>query len=488
LNELCITQFVEGYRSFGQRGREMMQNDDFLNEGMEEKARYFEQMLNSGETFFYDNDELGQLIDYYLDFEQIQKATLAIEFGETLYPFENNYKIKKAEVYIAQRNINGAIKLLEKYRSIEPNNSEIAKLLGDCYALALQYKRALECYLSAFNLDQSNEELLIRLARINFALGNNNKAMSYLNAFPDNFKYDEVSIQELIRLFLDYNHYDDAIQFLEKVINENPYNYSAWYFTGLINQKQDKNEAAVDAYEFCIAINEHNTMGHLGKGNCLMELDRFEEAIESFKLSMDNDESDAEVFCNVAECYENLKDDNAAKYYYLKSIKINPNISDAYFGLGTVYKRALQWKEAERYFLKSIDIDQYESLYHIELAEVYLIQENSTKCYAHYKKAYEIDSDTTEILLDYAHAKFEMGDIEDAAQLLLEHLENHDEDHRVYYRIASYSFTLGHFEKGYNFLHAALGMKPEDYVLLYEFSPFTENIENITNIIDLYTK
>lgn len=466
----------------------MMESNDFLNEGMEERARYFEQMLESGETFFYDNDELGELIDYYLDFEQINKATVAIAFGESLYPFETNYKIKKAEVYIAQRNINGAIKLLEKYRSIEPNNGEIAKLLGDSYALTLQYKRALECYLFALNQDQGNDELLVRLARINFALGNNNKAMSYLNAFPDNFSYDEVSIQELIRLFLDYSQYSDADVFLDKIISENPYNYSAWYFKGLINQKQEKNEAAIDAYEFCIAIEESNTMGHLGKGNCLMELDRFEEAIESFKLSLDSDESDAEVYCNIAECHENLKDDNAAKYYYQKSIKINPNISDAYFGLGTVYKRALKWREAQRYFLKSIDIDQYESLYHIELAEVYLIQENSEQCYYHYKLAYEIDSDTTEILLDFAHAKFELGDIDDSVQLLLENLENHDEDHRMYYRIASYCFTLGQFEKGYNFLHAALGMKPKEYVLLYEFAPFTENIETITNIIDLYTK
>ena len=112
---------------------------------------------------------------------------------------------------------------------------------------------------------------------------------------------------------------------------------------------------------------------------------------------------------------------------------------------------------------------------------------NSTRCYKHYQQAYEIDSDTTEILLDFAHAKFEMGDIEESVQLLLENLENHDEDHRMYYRIASYSFTLGHFEKGYNFLHAALGINPKAHILLFEFSPFTENIENITNIIDLYT-
>ena len=124
----------------------------------------------------------------------------------------------------------------------------------------------------------------------------------------------------------------------------------------------------------------------------------------------------------------------------------------------------------------------------ISPGSIYLINENQERCYYHYEKAYEIDSDTTEILLDFAHAKFELGEIDEAVELLLEHLEDHDEDHRMYYRIASYSFTLGHFEKGYNFLHAALKMKPNEYILLYEFAPFTENLETISNIIDLYSK
>jgi len=466
----------------------MMENSDFLEEGMEERAQNFERMLESGESFFYDNDELGQLIDYYLDFEQINKATKAIAYGESIYPFESFYQIKKSEVFIAQRNINGAIKLLEKHRTIEPQNPEIAKLLGDCYALSLQYKRALDCYLFALNFDNTNDELLLRLARVNFAQGNNKKALSYLNAFPSDYMYDELSVQEFLKLFLDYGQHTEAVTFLQKIIDNDPYNYSAWYFLGLVHQKEEKYEEGISAYEFCIAIDEENTMGHLGKGNCLMELDQNQEAISSFNLSLDNDESDAEVFCNIAECYENLKDDSAAKYNYQKSIKLNPNLSDAYFGLATVYKRGAKLKEAERNLLKAIDIDRYESMYHIELAEVYLINENSDRCYYHYEKAYEIDSDTTEIILDFAHAKFELGNIDEALDLLIKHLENHDEDHRMYYRIASYSFILGHSEKGYNFLHAALKMNPKEYILLFEFAPFTENLENVSNIINLYSK
>ena len=197
----------------------MTEHSDYLDEEMEERARNFERQLNSGDTFFYDTDELGQIIDYYLDFEEISKATQAIAYAESIYPFETYYKIKKAEVYIAQRNINGAVKLLEKYRTIEPQNTEIATLLGDCYSLSLQYKRAIECYMFSLNQETQNEEILLRLARVHFAMGNHKKANSYINAIPPNYIYDELSIQELIKLFLDYNQNAEAILFLEKVIN-----------------------------------------------------------------------------------------------------------------------------------------------------------------------------------------------------------------------------------------------------------------------------
>jgi len=272
-----------------------MNHSEYFEEGMEEKAKNFEQMLKSGENFFYDNDELSRLIDYYLDFDQLKNATRAIAFGEQLYPFESYYQIKKSELYIAQRNINGAVKLLEKCRQIEPQNVEILKLLGDCYTLSLQYKRALEMYLLAHSIDTNDEEILIRLIRINLVLGKEKKAMSYLNAISMDFLKDELSIQELIKLFIDINQYSLAKTYLQKVIDEDPYNYSAWYFMGLIHQRQDQNEEAIDAYEYCIAIDDQNTMGHLGKGNCLMELGDYPKAIESLKLSLDNDETDAEV-------------------------------------------------------------------------------------------------------------------------------------------------------------------------------------------------
>ncbi|MEY2924288.1 MAG: hypothetical protein RLZZ337_836 [Bacteroidota bacterium] len=465
-----------------------MEGDDFLNDGIEEKARNFEELLKSGENFFYDTDDLEDIIEYYLDFEEVNKASKAIAYAISIYPFEIFYQIKRAEVAMAKKDIKGAIKILDAAKAIDPNNAEIAKVLGDCYSIILQHKRAIDCYLFALNQGYEEEEMLLRLARIHFLISNPKKAMSYLNAIPKDYIFDEFSLQEFMKLFFDFSQFDRCVEFLEGIIDQDPYNYSAWYFMGMTYQKLEDYPKAINAFEFCIAIEEANTMGHLGKGNSLMEMELYEEAIESYKLSLDNDVSDAEVLCNIAECYENLENYSSAKYFYLKAIRTDKYLSDAFFGLAVVYKKTNKLKDAEKNLLKAIDLDSFESVYHIELAEIYLINENKKRCIYHYSQAYDIDPETTEIALDYAHALVDFDETQEAIVLLQEHLINFKEDHRILYRIASYQFILGLFESGYHYLHAALQMKPSEYFLLYEYAPFTENLENISNIIDLYTQ
>jgi len=229
-------------------------------------------------------------------------------------------------------------------------------------------------------------------------------------------------------------------------------------------------------------------MGHLGKGNSLMEQTLYTDAIASFKLSLDNDVSDAEVLCNIAECYENLNNYSTAKYYYLKAIKTDRYLSDAYFGLAIVYKKQNMLKDAEKHLLKAIDLDGFESIYHIELAEIYLLLDNRDRCIFYYQQAYDIDKETPEIVLDFAHAYFDFNETKEAINLLKHHSEELDDDYRIIYRISSYLLSIGLFEEAYHYLHLALQSNPNEYFLLFEYAPFAENIENVTNIIDLYTQ
>ncbi|MBR9859279.1 tetratricopeptide repeat protein [bacterium] len=463
-----------------------MDSEELYNRDIAERAKHFEHQLESGESFFYDTDELEEIIDYYLDEEQWSKALRAINYGIHTYPFESYYQIKKAEVLIAKKDTKSAILILEDVLSREPHNGDIARLLGDAYYQNMQFKRAVDFYHLALKEGLDAEELIIKLARIHFLLNKPGKALSYLNSFPKDFFFDDTVLPDLVKLFYDYGYAPKAVEFLERIIDEDPFNYSAWYFLGFTYQKLENYRKAITAFEYAIAIDDENTMGYLGKGNALMELDLFEEAIEFLNQALDNDLTDAEVYCNIAECYENLDNYNSAKYFYLKAIKIDSRLSDAYYGLGVVYKKEGLYRDASKNLLYAIDYDPFESLYHIELAEVYLITQEKEKAIFHYQKAAEIDPETPEIILDLAQALFEFEDIDAAIETLMKHQPDFIDDHRFSYRLASYLFQKGNYQKGYEILHLALQQNSEEYFLLYEYAPFLESNETISNIIDLY--
>ncbi|MFY0644724.1 MAG: tetratricopeptide repeat protein [Bacteroidia bacterium] len=463
-----------------------MEQDDFFSEETYKKAREFEKQMESGESFFYDTDELEEIIEFYIETQELNKAWAAISYGMSLYPYENYYFIKQAEVLLNKKESRQAIKLLEECQLREPNNVEISKLLGDGYNLLMQYKRAIDHYLIAFKARFEVDEVLLQLLRLNFILNRPEKAVSFLIASPENPYIADTIIPEVVKLLIDFQQIEHAIPYLRTVIDDFPYNYTAWYFMGYCFQKMEEYENGIDAFEYCIAIDEHNSMGHLGKGNCLMELAKHEEAIEEYNLALDNDSTDAEVYCNIAECYEHLNNLNTAKYFYLKALKIDKNLSDAYYGLGLIYKRQERYREAEKNILKAIDQDPYECLYHIELAELYLLMDKKERCFHHYDKAIEIDGKTIEILLDYAQALVHFEETQHAVTLLLKAIKDGLADYRFFYRASSYLFHIGEYESAYNYLHEALQLSPNNYMLLYEYAPFTENNETVTNIIDLY--
>lgn len=464
-----------------------MDPEELYNDDIHQRARDFEKRLDSGEGFYCDTDELEEIIEYYFENDQLNKAWKAITYGLSLFPYENYYQVKKAEVLLNKREIKQAIKILEEAKSKEPNNPEIAKLLGDCYNFSMQYKRAVDYYHIALKSYFEVDDVLLELIRIHLMLNKPEKAVSYLSTNPiDDIILGDTILPEIVKLFCDFNYTAMVIPFIQRLIDVEPYSFTSWYFLGYCYQKLEEYEKGMDAFEYCIAIDEFNSMGHLGKGNCLMELGRYEEAITYFNDSIDNDITDAEVYCNIAECFENLENFNSAKYYYLKALKIDKHLSDAYYGLGLIYKKQQRYKEAEKNLLKALDIDPFECLYHIEAAELYLLLDKKEQCFQHYDKAMEIDALTLEIVLDYSHAMVHFKETELAISLLKDAVSKKKADFRFYYRISSYLFQLGEYESAYNYLHQALELNADEYMLLYEFAPFTENNETVTNIIDLY--
>jgi len=465
----------------------MFRDDDSIND-LARKADSLDEKLSNGDSFYMDSEELEDILNYLMDTKQWLKAKKVVNYGMNTFPFDTTFKIKQAELFLENRNFNDAIALLDEVLELEPTNTEVLCILGDCYFQSFQHKRALDYYLESYRLDNANINLILGIIHTYIILEKTNQANYYIKRLAEYAQEIDDVLPDFVQMLFSYGSHEIARDFLKLVIDSNPYSYIAWYFLGNTYREFEKHDEALDAYEFCLAIDSKNMMAYLAKAQVLSEKGEYKNAIDFIKNNIDEKKWDADLLCSIGECYERLKDNKNAKIYYQKAIALKHPPADAYYGLAMVYKDELNLNKMMNALLQAIELDPFESLYHIELAETFLLLDNAEGCIFHYKEAIMLDEHIPEIRLDFAQACvfLEMHDM--AQEVLFEMINDKIDDHRVYYRLASYAFIMGNFEIGIDYLHTALDANPSEYPLLFVYSPFVENNERITRIIDSYQK
>ncbi|MEZ4799105.1 MAG: tetratricopeptide repeat protein [Flavobacteriales bacterium] len=68
-------------------------------------------------------------------------------------------------------------------------------------------------------------------------------------------------------------------------IEKHPYSFPAWYNLGNAYQKLDQLEEALDAYDYCLAIQNDFAPAYYNKAHALFKMDKFAEAISTFEES-----------------------------------------------------------------------------------------------------------------------------------------------------------------------------------------------------------
>ena len=72
------------------------EGDGLSNEDFENSLKRFEEMISSDKPQFFDADELEEIIDYYMQWFNLELAKKAIDYATEQYPINSSIKIKKA--------------------------------------------------------------------------------------------------------------------------------------------------------------------------------------------------------------------------------------------------------------------------------------------------------------------------------------------------------------------------------------------------------
>jgi len=120
--------------------KEFSQNEGEFNESVSR----FEQMLKRKERYYFDRDDLEDIVEFYINVNHHQKALKAIHFAEGQFPDTTFFTLRKSQLLSANGQYDEALRLLNDLEIFEPGNPEIFVTRGSIYAMQSRPAEAIE--------------------------------------------------------------------------------------------------------------------------------------------------------------------------------------------------------------------------------------------------------------------------------------------------------------------------------------------------------
>jgi len=464
------------------------EGEGLSSEDFENSLKRFEEMIASNTSQFFDADELEEIIEYYMQWFNLELAKKAIDYATNQYPYNSSLKIKKAQYLSSQHNTRDALLLLNDIEEVESTNSELYMTRGYIYSQIGLSEQAIENFKFALPLSEFKDEVYVAIG-VEFL--NDEKAGDALYYLKKAIKFNsenEIALNELSLCFELTGKSEEAITFYESYIDENPYSYYAWFNLGISYNRLGLYEKAVDAYDYAIAIKDNFSSAYFNKANSLAQQEKYLEAIAVYKETFKHEEPDANTYYYIGECYENLTQYDEALVNYNRAIKLDPAAADAWLGVGIVLDYQNRITESIHYIKKAIEINPHMPEYWYVFAEVQHKLGFLEEAAAAYLRVIELNYNEFDVYIDYAKLLYDGEYYKDCEKILAEGIKKFPNTPELIYRMSGLQMELGRKQDGLSFLEHALQLDYDKHSELLEYLPILETDNAVMNLIQSFKK
>ncbi len=252
--------------------------------------------------------------------------------------------------------------------------------------------------------------------------------------------------------------------------------------------KLERFEEAIEAYEFALAIDENFASARFNMGNSLINMEKYVEALEEFKKTIEIEGPSPEVYCCIGAAYEGLGYFDLGLKYFQKSTKLDPLYDEAIFGAGNCLEKQEKWYQALHFFNKAIKLNNDNADYWKAAAHAEYKIGNIISSISAYEEASHLDPGDKETWLNWSFIYFEQGEHSKAVEVLEQGMEEVPNEADFLYRLAAYLIESGKFKEAFIHLEHALTLNFEGHTVLFDFFPKVETQKALYKIIDQYRK
>src|SRR3954468_4749290 len=226
----------------------------------------FESMLKTNKVLFFDSEEFEEIILHYLDIGKANLAKKALKLALDQHPKSTGLKLVQVEMLVYDDKLEIAEKLLNELYAIEPNNEEIYIQKANICSKRDQHEKAVEMLKIALKFTDDYADVYNLMGMEYLFMDNLEMAKdSFIKCLEEDFE-DQSALYNVVYCFEFLDQNQEAIEYLKKYIDKNPYSEIAWHQQGRLYYGLKDYENAVRAFEFATYIDEQFLGAYMENG------------------------------------------------------------------------------------------------------------------------------------------------------------------------------------------------------------------------------
>lgn len=444
----------------------------------------FESMLKTNKVFFFDSEEFEDIILHYMDTGRINLAKRALKLGLDQHPSSTGLKLVQVEMLVYEDKLDLAERLLTELYAIEPTNEEIFIQQANIYSKRDQHEKAIASLNKALKYTNDLADVYSMIGMEYLFMDDLEKAKDYFILCLEEDELDYSALYNVVYCFDFLGQNDKAVTYLERFIDKNPYSEIAWHQLGRQFYALKNYEKAVWAFDYATLIDERFLGAYMEKAKSFEKLKRFEDAITSYKITLGLDDPTSFALLRIGKCFEKLGNIEKAIKYYHQTVHEDPLLDKGWIAITDFYLRQMNYQKALYYVNKAIGIDAENSSYWKRYAAINQALQFYEEAEAGYRRAFESGDLNLDTFILWVNMLQLLGEFETAIDILLQASDVFPSEFEIEYRLAGLYFLIGENNKGKFHLTNGLQLGFEHHTILQEFFPASWEMKEVQQQIE----
>jgi tetratricopeptide (TPR) repeat protein len=452
-------------------------------------VKKYEESVKEKQQVFLDEENYEQIIQFYQDNKEHNKALRVIESALEQYSFSSFFYTKKAEILANQKHFEPALIALDEAQKLDPNDINIFLIRADVALWEGKHDEAKAQMDYALTITAEPEdrcELYLELADI----------------YEDQEKYEDVvdSLKAALRLNPNSEEglnrywfctelterYSDSVAFHEELIELSPYSHLAWFNLGHAYAGLMQYEKSLDAFGYVIAIDENFDAAHICSGDVLFNMGKYDDSINFYLDAIKLSKPNKELYLKTAECYEKLGEYAKSRSYLRKSIVVDPYFDEAFFRIGETYRQEEKWTKAISSFERAVKLNRENIDYLAALADAYMSVGEGELAVEIFERIFQLDTQTKQNWINLATAYFNVENFQKAFQVLNEAEVKYEHNADIFYIKCVFYLQVGNRHEGILNLERGLLVNFDEHTLIFEMDDSLLDDQTIIQVIEQY--